>query len=266
MRAHDPPIRGPAWFGRAYARMMRRDPHAPGSIDRRLLARAVGLDARTARMLYGSPRPPTSTYRKGSRPRLEAIAKTLREPDPEATVAAVAQLTSGLAARAPRRVGDLRFGGSEEAIVARGSDWCADVARVAAALLQVSGVPSRVVQLADTARAYSGHTVVEAFRRDRWGCVDSRTGVVYHDDRGRPASTWSLRRNPAWVTRHYRSDSAPYSRAGQFRRAAIAEYRLPAQGSALYRTSRVNPYYRSILRMSDRGWPGGLRWLFGEDR
>ena len=27
----------------------------------------------------------------------------------------------------------------------------------------------------------------------------------------------------------------------------------------------MNDYYRSILSMADRGWPGGLRWLHGED-
>jgi len=258
--------RGPAFFGTAYARMMRHDPHAPGSIDRRLLAVAVGLDARSAPRLYDSRRRPTSSYHSGTRPQLEAAAWALRESDPEATIAAIAKRTSSLADRAPHRIEALRFGGSEEAILDRGSDWCADVARVAAALAQVAGIPSRIVQLADIARPYSGHTVIEAFRGRRWGCVDSRTGVVYLDPRGQPASTWDLIRHPAWISRYYRSDSAPYSRAGQFRRAAIAEYRLPVRPASLYRTSRVNDYYRSVLRLSSRGWPGGLRWRFGEDR
>ena len=32
-----------------------------------------------------------------------------------------------------------------------------------------------------------------------------------------------------------------------------------------YAVSPINDYYRSILEMSGRGWPGGLRWLHGED-
>jgi hypothetical protein len=28
----------------------------------------------------------------------------------------------------------------------------------------------------------------------------------------------------------------------------------------------VNDYYRSILKMADKGWSGGLRWLHIEDR
>ncbi|MBE3576189.1 MAG: hypothetical protein IMX00_00585 [Limnochordales bacterium] len=32
-----------------------------------------------------------------------------------------------------------------------------------------------------------------------------------------------------------------------------------------YDPSGLNPYYRSILEMAERGWPAGLRWLHGED-
>jgi len=30
--------------------------------------------------------------------------------------------------------------------------------------------------------------------------------------------------------------------------------------------SGINAHYRAILEMSRKGWPGGLRWLFGEER
>ena len=32
-----------------------------------------------------------------------------------------------------------------------------------------------------------------------------------------------------------------------------------------FTVSGLNPYTRSILEQSMRGWPGGLRWLHGED-
>jgi hypothetical protein len=261
-----PRVVGPSWFGPQYAEMNRHDPHAAGSIDRQLIARAVGLDARTAPGLYRTTPRPVPRYRAGSRPRLESIARSVAgtEPDDESRVRAIVRFSAGLGERAATSLDDLRFGGTEEAIVARGSNWCPDVARVAAALSQVVGIPARLVHLADTERAYSGHTVVEAFRRGRWGCVDSLTGVVYQDDEGRPSSTWDLVRHPGWIARHYRAGRTIYSRVGQFRRCAIAEYRLPPTGGPEYRTTRINAYYRSILRMSERGWPGGLRWLHGE--
>jgi transglutaminase-like putative cysteine protease len=260
--------RGPGWFGPAYAEMMRHDPHAAGSIDRELIAEAVGLDARSSARLYRAPARPRSVYRRGTRPRLETLARSVTEgfADTESRVDAIARFTAGLSARAPTRGDDLRFGGTEEAIVARGSDWCSDVARVAAALAQVAGIPSRIVELADLDRPYSGHVVVEAFRRGRWGCVDPLCAVVYRDGRGLPASTWQLMRHPEWVRRHDRGAATPFARAGQFRRAAIAEYPLRPRNDRAYRTSRLNRYYRSVLDQAERGWPGGLRWLHGEDR
>jgi transglutaminase-like putative cysteine protease len=248
--------------------MIRHDPHPAGSIDRVLVARSVGLDGRSARAFYRATPRPTAQYRRGTRPRLEACVRTIVRgaTSDDARVRAIARFTASLSDRAPLALDRLRFGGTEEAIIARGSNWCTDVARVAAALAEVAGVPARIVQLADTDRAYSGHAVIEAYRDGRWGCVDSRTGVVYRDDRGRPATTWDLMRNPAWIAREYHGELTLYSTAAQFRRAAIARYRLPARTSGAYRTSRVNAYYRSILRMSERGWPGGLRWIHGEDR
>ena len=45
------------------------------------------------------------------------------------------------------------LGGPEERILERGTDWCPDVARVACALLQVSGLPARIIYLFDLERA-----------------------------------------------------------------------------------------------------------------
>ena len=56
------------------------------------------------------------------------------------------------------------------------------------------------------------------------------------------------------------------SEAGQFSRAAIADYFVSGFGEYDYTVSRVNAYVRAILEMSEQGWPGGLRWLFDEDR
>jgi len=39
------------------------------------------------------------------------------------------------------------FGGTELEIIKRGSDWCSDLSRVGAALLQCLGMPSRIAIL-----------------------------------------------------------------------------------------------------------------------
>jgi transglutaminase-like putative cysteine protease len=258
---------GPRWLGPTYTAMMRRDPHAPGSVDRLLLARMIGIDPQTVDSLYAGRLARRVPYRMGSRPLLEVFVRRLAPngASPEARIRATAKFVSQLGLDPAPDLDSLRFGGTEEEIIARGSDWCTDVARVACALLQVAGVPSRLVFLADTRRAYSGHAIVEAYRAGRWGAVDPLTAVIYLTDSGEPATTWDLMAQPKLVRRHFQGRSTPYTRAGQFRVAALAEYPIGRPDAYNYKVSRANPYYRSILKMSEQGWPGGLRWLHGED-
>ncbi len=246
--------------------MMRRDPHAGGSVDRQLLTKMIGLDDRTTAFLYGRSPSRRTSYRRGARPILEAVARGIAPPglSDEARIRAIVRFLSGLHPESPDDLDSLTFGGTEEEIIARGSDWCTDIARTGCALFQVMGFPSRLVYLADTFKAYSGHAIGETYRRGRWGAVDPLTNVVYLTKSGLPATTRDLMTQPGLVERHYRGRSTLYSRRGQFRTAAIAKYQLGRREDYNYRVSGVTPYYRSILSMSDRGWPGGLRWLHGE--
>ncbi len=258
---------GPRWFGRAYSRMMARDPHAAGSIDRRLLRSMIGLDERSAPYLYREYTSLVSPYRPGTRPRLERLAQGMVEGGlPEAKVRAVARASRRLAERTAPALEDLRFGGTEEEIVARGSDWCTDLARVDCALYQVLGLPARLVYLADTGAAYRGHAVCEVYRGGSWGAVDPVGGSVYRAPNGSPASTWELMRHPKWIPVPRLGSEEGRTRRDQFGRAAVANYAVGPLRAGRYRVSRITPYYRSILRRSERGWPGGLRWIHGEDR
>lgn len=258
---------GPRWFGRAYATMTRGDSHAPGSVDRQLEKESIGLDSASAPYLYTRYSPPKVAYAQRMRPVLDAIVRgtVLHRGNPETIIRAIAKFTSHLQTYAPRDIDSVIFGGTEEEIIARGSDFCIDVNRVACALFQVAGLPSRLVYLIDTHRAYSGHVITEVYRRGRWGAVDGLTNVVYLTPRGKPATTWDLMTHPEWISRHSRGRSTPFTRRGQFRTAAIVNYRLGRREDHTYTSSPVNRYYRSILELSDRGWPGGLRWLHGED-
>jgi hypothetical protein len=259
--------RGLDQFGKAYRILFENDPHPAGSVDRVLMASMLRLCDETAPFLYSRFTPNQIAYRAGERPLLDGIVSQFRTRahDPEQMVAAISRYTSTLKESAPSELNALRFGGTEEEILARGSDWCTDVARVACALYQVAGLPSRLAYLADLEHAYSGHTIVEVLRSDRWGAVDALTDVVYRWEDGLPASVWDLSRNPALLVQHYRDEDTRYTRSGQFGEAAISNYSLGPMEKFNYTVGGVNPYYRSVLGMSDRGWPGGLRWLFGED-
>ncbi len=153
-----------------------------------------------------------------------------------------------------------------EDIIKRGSDWCSEVARVACVLCQVAGFPCRIVNLFNLDEAYSGHVIVEAYRADHWGALDSSTGVVYATADGLPASVWDLMNKPELVEEHGRNPRALYSRSGQFRATGIANYFVWESHLYTYHVTGMNDYYLSILSMSARGWPGGLRWLHGENK
>jgi hypothetical protein len=263
----DPVYCGTRWYTPAYRTMLENDPHARRSVDRVLFESMVRLCAETASFLYSEFTPIESTYVTGSRPALERIVERLGPVGRSAgrRVEAVSAYCSEVGRHAPAEIEALRFGGTEEEIIARGTDWCTDIARVACALYQVGGFPARLVYLANLKEAYSGHTIVEVFWNGAWGAVDVSTDVVYRSTARRPASAWDLMTHPGLADRHYRDDSTYYSRGDQFMGAGVANYPLNESPARDFSVSSVNPYYRTILENSGRGWPGGIRWLFGEN-
>ena len=258
---------GEEQFGPAYAIMLAGDAHAPGSVDRVLAQRMIRLGPATAEFLYASYTPTTLRYRPGSRPELERLLgeATAGATTPEALVDGIARWCAAVASAADDvSLDDLRLGGTEEAIVGRGTDWCTDLARVGCVLCQVAGLPARLVYLFNTTAAYSGHAIVEVLCQGRWGCVDVVHGVVYRHEDGRPASAWELQRAPHVIDAHRRHHGGSSS-AAQFLGAAIVNYFVWEAERYDFTVSALNAYIRSILEQSARGWPGGLRWLHGED-
>jgi hypothetical protein len=251
-------------FGPAYRTMLESDPPPPGSVDLAILERMVRLMPETAGELYPDQPPPTPAYRPGSRPRLEeAVARaTLDAEDDETRVDGLAALGASLAARAPD---EILLGGTEEQILDRATDWCTDLARLVGALAQVAGMPSRPVFAVDTARAYCMHAVVEVHRGGSWGVVDAVTAVVYRQPDGRPASARDLASHPEWIDLHRRGEETPYTTREQFRGVAISSHDVDADARLPSPVVPPNAYTRSILAEGERGWPGGLRWLHGED-
>jgi len=253
-------------FGRAYRALFENDCHADGSVDRVLLENMISLLPETSAYLYREYTPIQVRYNSGSRPELErhVAEATARCRSDEERVSGIMKFCSELGEEVAEDPDAMLVGGTEEEIIRRGSDWCSDVARVGCALCQVAGIPARLVYLADTRRAYSGHAMIEAHRNGFWGASDAITAVVYRCPNGRPASTWELQCHPQLIEAH-RKSSDPYARAGQFMNAAISNYFIWDLGNYNYAVSQINDYYRSILEMANCGWPGGLRWLHGED-
>ncbi len=260
---------GVGQFGPAYRYMLENDSHAAGSVDRVLQEGMIRICAETADCLYGAHTPLDIKYRNRSRPELEqCVSKASAGAErAEKAIERIAAFTAGLQERvAGGGTDDLLLGGTEEEIINRGSDWCTDVARVGCVLCQVSGIPSRLVILIDTGQAYSGHVIIEAHRQARWGAIDTTTGVVYRHSDSRPASAWELMNGPELIESHRRSHRAAYtSTRGQFSGVAISNYFVWQSEMYSYAVSSLNDYTRSILSMAAEGWPGGLRWLHGEE-
>lgn len=257
---------GPKAFGRAYQYMLDNDAHAQGSVDREIASSTIRLCNETASYLYEGYTDLSIGYVAGSRPGLENFLAEAKASiaDPVQQVAVIAELTLGLAEKRPRGgLSMMRLGGTEEQIIARGSDWCTDVARVGCALYQVAGFPCRIVNLFNLNAAYSGHVIVEVYRSGIWGAVDTNSGVVYQKDGGVPATTWELMNDAGLVIRQ-ESPEAWYTHPEQFTAAGIANYYVRDSDLYDYAVTGLNDYYRAILSMADQSWPGGLRWLHGE--
>jgi len=243
--------------------------YAPGSIDRTLTENMIRLCSETVDYLYSEYTPTKSLYEKGSRPELEQYVKRaiLGNSSKEKHIEAIARFTSNLQKKATDDLDLMQFGGTEEEIIVRGSDWCTDVARVGCALCQVAGFPARIVNLFDIKRAYSAHVIVEVYRNKVWGAVDPLRNVIHRDSAGTPVSTWDLMNDHHLIEHHYLKDRITALRAlGQFNGVAISNYFVWQAKERDYTVSKINDYYRSILENSNQGWPGGLRWIHGEDR
>lgn len=255
-------------FGSAYKVMLENDTHASGSIDRILVESMIRLCPETVDFLCNEYTPTRSFYEKGTRPELEQYVERaiLGNHSEEERIMAITRFTSSLQESACEDLKLMRIGGTEEEIIARGSGWCSDVARVGCALCQVAGFAARLVYLFDTEKAYSGHVIMEVYRAKIWGVVDPLTNVVYRHLEGKPVSTWDLMNNPHLIKSYSRGELTPYTVITQFRGVAISNYFTWRWREYDYTVSKINDYYRSILEMSNQSWPGGLRWIHGEDR
>lgn len=233
-------------FGKACKVMLENDLHSPASIDHALLREMVLLDDASAPYLYSSVR----RYDLQKHGLFEFSQQFAGRSERE-TIQNAAEFTRKIAYSYDVDFKDMLFGGTEAQILERGTDWCADMARVGAVLLDCLGIPCRIVHLIDTTRAYNGHVVCEAYYENRWGVVDFIHGYVFYDTA--PISAYRLLKDKTALMEY------PDEYRDLYSAAAISEYD-PTDEKNDYTVSRPNDYYMKLI-YSD----GNFRWLMGED-
>lgn len=233
-------------FGKAYEVMYAHDLHNPASIDHELMKNMILLDDQSAAILYSR----VVRHNYGGH-ELYQFAQQFKASIEKETIQNVLRYTQEIAAAFDTDFDDMLFGGTEKQILDRGTDWCSDMARVGAVLLQCLGIPCRMLYLANPGKAYNGHVVNEAFYEGRYGVVDFIYGYQFYDRT--PKSAFEIQRNPEILAAY------PESYQGLFSAIAISEYDPCAPGNN-YSISRPNDYYLKLIHTDHENM-----WLMGED-
>lgn len=234
-------------FGKAYETMLRNDLHDLNSIDHKLIREMILLEADSYPVLYGA-RPAAPDMKAHG---LYNFAQSFRGGSDSVTIQSILDYTSKIASDFSLSFEEMRFGGTEQEILSRGTDWCADMARVAVVLLNCLTIPARILYLANVEKAYNGHVIVEAFYEGKWGVIDPIYGYSFYERE--PLDAYTLMREPD----HLKAYDAQYR--DHFRKIAISQYD-PLDTDHDYSVSGINDYYRTLLSAAHNG-----RWLMGED-
>lgn len=233
-------------FGPAYGVMLRNDLHALESIDHKFMRDMILLDEESRNFLYQTA--PVSINMEGHE--LYSFALRFKGDCERQTIENILRYTAEIASNYQVDFKDMKFGGTEKEILDRGTDWCADMARVGAVLLQCNGIPARIVHLANVNKAYNGHVVNEAFYEGKYGVCDFLYGYSFYDKRTLDA--YDLMR----CKRHL--EGYPEDYASLYSAVAINEYN--PMGDNDYTISVPNQYTTNIIEQDHGG-----RWIMGED-
>ena len=257
----------------AYQRMLRHDVHALKSVDRVLMREMIRLTESSADYLYCNYTPTEALYEPGTRPEMELVVQHALSASGQDSSAAgldtlrqIVTFLSQIALSAddihPR---ELVFGGTEESIVTRRTDWCTDLARAGCVMLHIDGVAARLVCLFDTVRAYSSHQIIEANIDGSWACAGPVRGCVFQHSDGRPASARDLVNDQSIAIDTIADAAAAEAYNGLFSNVFLVNYSPELFTDYDFTESKADAYNLSILDESLAGWPAGLRWLHGED-
>lgn len=245
-------------FGKAYGIMLRNDLHALNSIDHQFLQEMVLVDEDSVHILYEDSFEISHNIEKHE---LFEFAQQFKSNKPIDTIKNILNFTSQIALNYDVEFLDMTFVGKEKDIIARGTDWCADMARVGCVLLQCNNIPARIVHIVNKEKAYHGHVICEAFFDNNYGICDFIYGVLGYDSR--PISAWEMKLNKDLVTKCYSRDYEGYSITidfeGLFSEVAINEYNIMNKNNK-YTESKTNEYTKRIIFENHDG-----RWFMNED-
>lgn len=245
-------------FGRAYEHMFRNDLHDKRSIDHMLLKNMILLDENSMPFLYKAPHPASKNIYNHT---LNDIAHKLKCDNHLESIYRTIEFVNGLVAKYDTPFEDMIFGGTELDIIKRGSDWCTDISRVGAALLQCLGMPSRIAILVNPFKAYHGHQVVEVYMDGMYMMCDFLYGVIARLDRN--YSVYDLLINSNLVEKIYNTKIEDKKQleyiAGLYNLAAISEYDINKKHN--YYTSKPNEYYQKMMNLNQDG-----AWQMNEDQ
>ena len=194
-------------------------------VDAQLLSEQIMLCDETMPILYAKPDP--VRYKKGTRPLLEHTANEITKGAITETecVIRVMRFTRDLYKR--RNGWHPFFGGTEEVLMEKGEELCECVARLEVALLEVLGIPARIIT-----HTIGGHVTAEAYADGKWGYIDPRCGMYFLEDDGRLASLWDMWHDHSILDRQsesVRADVSPRFRYDERIRALKEHYLSPLE-------------------------------------
>lgn len=234
-------------FGKAYGIMFRNDLHDLQSIDHKFLREMILLNENSYEFLYAKE--PALIDMKDHE--LYSFALQFKGASERQTIRNILDFTAKIAKNYNVEFEQMQFGGTEKEILNRGTDWCADMARVGAVLLGCNGIPARILHLANPEKAYNGHVVTEAFYEGKYGVCDFTKGYCFYEEE--PLDAYTLMQHRRYFKEYPENYAATYSAV------AVNEYN-PMDKENNYTISTPNEYYLKLINTNHND-----KWIMGED-
>ena len=239
-------VKGYDVFGKAYGHMLRNDLHDINSIEHKLMQEQIKLDSVSEPFLYGGYQIsyPLENHE------LYLFSQRFKKKNDLDSIKSIIQYTYELSTNYNVPLKKMFFGGKEKEILDRGTDWCFDLARLAAVILDCIGLTSRFVFVADPNKAYHGHVLLEVYYNNSWGVVDPLYGYIFYNLK--PISAKEI-----FYSSQLQKMDEDYK--NMFKQIAIAEYN-PNDPDNKYIVSRCNEYTYKLNTIQQDS-----TWLLGED-
>lgn len=239
-------IQGYDVFGKAYGYMLRNDLHDINSVEHKLFQEQILLNSVSEPFLYGGYQ---ISYPLKNHELFLFSQKFKKENELE-SVKSVVKYVHELASNFNAPLKEMYFGGTEKEILNRGTDWCFDLARLSAVILDCIGLTARFIFVANPDKAYNAHALLEVYYNDSWGVVDPLYGYIFYDTKPICAKDILCSSQIKTMDEDYKN---------MFKQISVAEYN-PNDEKNKYISSKCNEYTYKVNTIKQDG-----TWLLGED-